>query len=583
MAKAYYPKDGSFVAWTPDMVSALGDVYKNGYHGMATMELDDSGWIRTTQSGLIPYNSGGASALGTSSWPFNTAYITTMHGTADKATSATSATTATKLSSARTIALGGYGSGSATFDGSANITITDTQYGFAKAITGNNTDTPYCRICYTSPIGDWNDKSIICSIDAGYKGGGFGIFQIVLRSDQISTATVTGRTHGSINWLVRSGFSADQLIMKVYSPASTTASAHYADVYFKASGTYNAANIRVLNGGGRGSNDPRCWTFTTSSEASRAAMDVRTYNAEYVGVDAGITNKSNYVNDVTAQYSGSISTTSWLAAFEGSQAKIRAISPANVRTVLNISNVENKSSATIRGELTKANVTTALGYTPPTTNTTYSAATQSAAGLMSATDKAKLDGIASGANKYTYTLPTATSSTLGGVKVGSNITLSSGTISLTKANVTSALGYTPPTSDTNTDTKVTQTVTTANAAYPLLLAPSGQAATATTTSYFDSGVTLNPSTNTIAANVSGSSASCTGNAATATRATKLSAAAKGSATQPVYVTSDGVPTACTYTLGKSVPSNAVFTDTKTVVAQKTQPTDSNVMIWIKTG
>lgn len=47
-----------------------------------------------------------------------------------------------------------------------------------------------------------------------------------------------------------------------------------------------------------------------------------------------------------------------------------------------------------------------------------------------------------------YTLPTATASVLGGVKVGSNITVSSGTISLTKANVTAALGYTPPTTDT---------------------------------------------------------------------------------------------------------------------------------------
>lgn len=43
----------------------------------------------------------------------------------------------------------------------------------------------------------------------------------------------------------------------------------------------------------------------------------------------------------------------------------------------------------------------------------------------------------------TYTLPTASSSVLGGVKVGSNITLSSGTISLSKSNITSALGYTP--------------------------------------------------------------------------------------------------------------------------------------------
>lgn len=41
--------------------------------------------------------------------------------------------------------------------------------------------------------------------------------------------------------------------------------------------------------------------------------------------------------------------------------------------------------------LTKANVIAALGYTPPTTNTTYGNATQSAAGLMSAYDKKKLD------------------------------------------------------------------------------------------------------------------------------------------------------------------------------------------------
>lgn len=52
----------------------------------------------------------------------------------------------------------------------------------------------------------------------------------------------------------------------------------------------------------------------------------------------------------------------------------------------------------------------------PWTNTTYSNASSSAAGLMSATDKAKLDGIASGANAYS--LPLASSSTRGGVKIG---------------------------------------------------------------------------------------------------------------------------------------------------------------------
>ena len=91
--------------------------------------------------------------------------------------------------------------------------------------------------------------------------------------------------------------------------------------------------------------------------------------------------------------------------------------------------------------ITKSNVTSALGYTPPTSDTVYDNATTTTAGLMTAADKIKLDGIAVGANKYS--LPAATSSTLGGVKIGSNISVSSGTISLTKANITTALGYTP--------------------------------------------------------------------------------------------------------------------------------------------
>lgn len=78
----------------------------------------------------------------------------------------------------------------------------------------------------------------------------------------------------------------------------------------------------------------------------------------------------------------------------------------------------------------------------------HGGATQSAAGFMSADDKKKLDGIAEGANKYS--LPTATSNVLGGVKTGANITNNSGVLSVTAANVTNALGYTPPKQDTNT-------------------------------------------------------------------------------------------------------------------------------------
>lgn len=78
----------------------------------------------------------------------------------------------------------------------------------------------------------------------------------------------------------------------------------------------------------------------------------------------------------------------------------------------------------------------------------HGGATQSEAGFMSAADKKKLDGIAEGANKYS--LPTATSSMLGGVKTGANITNNSGVLSVTADNVKNALGYTPPKQDTNT-------------------------------------------------------------------------------------------------------------------------------------
>lgn len=77
---------------------------------------------------------------------------------------------------------------------------------------------------------------------------------------------------------------------------------------------------------------------------------------------------------------------------------------------------------------------TALGI--PGSDTTYATATASSAGLMSAADKSKLNGVSFGANNYT--LPVATSARLGGVKPdGSTITVGSdGTITARVAAAT---------------------------------------------------------------------------------------------------------------------------------------------------
>lgn len=60
-------------------------------------------------------------------------------------------------------------------------------------------------------------------------------------------------------------------------------------------------------------------------------------------------------------------------------------------------------------------------------------------------DRLSIDSTGKLVATYTYTLPKASSTVLGGVKTGSNITNTDGTISLTKTNVTSALGVDPTT------------------------------------------------------------------------------------------------------------------------------------------
>lgn len=77
----------------------------------------------------------------------------------------------------------------------------------------------------------------------------------------------------------------------------------------------------------------------------------------------------------------------------------------------------------------------------------YTNATTTAAGLMSNTDKQKLDSVETDANHYV--LPTASAGTLGGVKIGSGISVASdGTINLT--NKTAVVTELPASPDTNT-------------------------------------------------------------------------------------------------------------------------------------
>ena len=83
-------------------------------------------------------------------------------------------------------------------------------------------------------------------------------------------------------------------------------------------------------------------------------------------------------------------------------------------------------------------VGTGLSMTGDTLNCTisggqsYSEATALTSGLMSATDKAKLDNVADNANNYT--LPTASTTTKGGVVIGAGLSMSGDTLNCTTNN-----------------------------------------------------------------------------------------------------------------------------------------------------
>lgn len=274
---------------------------------------------------------------------------------------------------------------------------------------------------------------------------------------------------------------------------------------------------------------------------------------------------------------------------------------------------------------------------PP--DTKYSVATTTSAGLLSTSDKSKLDGIEAGADKYK--LPVA-SETLGGVKTGPSVVVNSdGTMSIVKDShyhsALEAIDVTGKTVDLNTlnlsdaPGQIKHYVEkTAGGSANITNAPQAgmflmvarNIRWASSTDYITEQVFVSVTTkkeygrwctsgtwsawvernytNTwrgIQNNLTSDSATDSLSAAqgkalkalvdskassghthsyagsssvggAATSADKINTDA-GSATQPVYI-KDGVPKATTYTLGKSVPASAVFTDTwKALVGSST--------------
>lgn len=176
-----------------------------------------------------------------------------------------------------------------------------------------------------------------------------------------------------------------------------------------------------------------------------------------------------------------------LSIFRGTQAECSA-RPVSDGTLLfatdtkkiyldkDSSRIEMSSVDDLGDYVTKEQLTTALNGKANTTHThtqdqvtglkdalagkastshSHSVASSSASGFMSAADKQKLDGIATGANKYT--LPVASSAALGGVKIGYKESGKNYSVKLDNNN--QAYVTVPWTDTTSKDTNTTYTLT----------------------------------------------------------------------------------------------------------------------------
>jgi len=109
---------------------------------------------------------------------------------------------------------------------------------------------------------------------------------------------------------------------------------------------------------------------TTLDQLSEIVAYIKNNKSIIDGITTSKVNVSDIIDNLTTS-----STDKALSAKQGQILKemINSLTKEDI----GLGNVENKNSAAIRSELTKENVTNALGYTPPTTNTVYAHPTTS--------------------------------------------------------------------------------------------------------------------------------------------------------------------------------------------------------------
>lgn len=333
-----------------------------------------------------------------------------------------------------------------------------------------------------------------------------------------------------------SGYGYDSLIFYKTSVGATTSNAKVAFQYRIPIGT-SSGTMRVVAPEFEGELIGNADTATTASSVSHSlTINGKSYNGS-TAVDVGV---------IGAEYGGSGKTTLESSAFAFLEALPEgAYTPSdNAQVVLRNPNTSRSTAFPL---------TRLWNYI-----------------------KDKGDSVYQPAGTYLTSLPVASTSTLGGVKIGSGLTVAAdGTIS-------AAAQYTLPTASSSVKggikvgTGLTMSSETLNHSNSIT-AKTTYGSTATTASANGGSITVTDIKYDAQGHITGSTdRTITLSQTTYTLAGLMGSAAKGSATQPVYWNGSAW-TNTTYTLGKSVPADAKFTDTV-----YTLPTASSTLGGVKT-
>jgi len=408
-----------------------------------------------------------------------------------------SATTATDANTANHIVLrnasGNFSAGTitASLNGNAN-TATTLATGRTITITGDLT--------YTSPSfnGSTNVTAVGTLVNSGVIANTYTAATVTVdakgRVTSALSNTIPTVNNGTLTMAVSGNgltgsqtFTANQSSAATFTVTSNATNANTPStiVYRDASGNFSAGNITASNflGNATSSTNSTNTTNVLNYLNSNEIFKFRSTNATNVtgqilittpGTDFSVaridaaqtfTGTQTFSSTIIGSISGNAATVTTNANLTGD-----VISTGNATSIATgvIVNADINASAaiavsklaasTISG-VTLGNNLNTLTISSPLTGTSYNgssavsigiqAATTSVAGSMSAADKTKLDGIASGATANTGTVTnvggTGTVSGLtltGSVTTSGNLTLG-GTLSLTIENITTALGYTP--------------------------------------------------------------------------------------------------------------------------------------------